>query len=318
MMIMNIKELWRAKREDRFTLKHHLYVWFISTRAFALPWVMLYTLSGALLAGLRDVTSAVVSMIIVALVLLGAHFRNNYRDVELGVDRYVDSIEEAERAISIIKPYTAAAWLVPLRITSVRFQKVNEVVMYLLSLIIFILFMRKTLFTTIFYLTGLLMALTYTDFWKRKGLGEASAFLGHGFSTTVFGFLSQSDDILTAMLIGIAPGLISGFAYSIDQYLDIKTDFIKKVRSLAEAWFKSRLPLGLYVIAIYFAYIHLVTLMILFGVYPRGMLLTYLAIPLIFFVASEVEYDRERGVRDGVFTLVFLIPLLNCLGVLIK
>jgi 1,4-dihydroxy-2-naphthoate octaprenyltransferase len=311
-----IRELYEARRAGRFTLRHHLEAWVISTRFFALPWPMLYCLFGASLAGIRDWGSVVAASVVVCLVLLAGHFRNNYRDVELGVDRYVETLEEAERTVSTLKPYTAAAWLVPLRITSVGFQRVNEYLFLGLSLATYALTLGSRLHTLPVYLLGVFFAETYTDVWKRRGLGEVAAFMGHGYLSTLFGYLSQAADP-RALLVGLVPGLASGLAYSVDQYVDIRTDFVRRVRSLAEAWFNSRLPLSLYVLVVYTFFLGVLHVFVTAGVYPRGVLLVFATLPLVLANAPRLEYSRERALRDLVLTMVVLVPLLMLVGALL-
>jgi 1,4-dihydroxy-2-naphthoate octaprenyltransferase len=315
---VGVLELYEARRSDRFTLRHHLETWVISTRFFALPWAMLYCLFGAALADLGDWHAALAASAVVGLVLLAAHFRNNYRDVELGVDRYVDSLEEARRLISTIKPYTAAAWLVPLRITSVGFQKANEYASLALATLLYALYLfPRAPLTLPVFLLGVFFAESYTDFWKRRGLGEVAAFMGHGYLSTVFGYLSQAADP-GALLVGVVPGLISGLAYSVDQYVDIKSDFVYKVRNLAELWFKSELPLSLYVLFVYAFFVAVTHIFVTAGVYPRGVLIVLATLPLVLVNAPRLEYNRERALRDTVVTIVILVPLLMFLGCLIS
>ena len=317
---MSIYELWRARQEGRFGLRHWLLAWVISARAFALPWVVGFTLFGALLAGIRDPVAALGACLTTVFALLASHFRNNYRDVELGIDKFVDDPEEARRIISSLKPYTAAAWLVPLRITSIRFQKANELLFLGLSLTTYIVLvgpLTKPL-TLPFFALGLFVALGYTDIFKPRRLGEAACFLGHGFSTTTFGYLTQSSDVLSAVLAGVVPGMISGLVYSIDQYLDIRTDFVQRVRAIYEAWFNSRLPLGLYVLAIVMLYYHMLTAWVAIGIYPRGVLMTYVLLPFYLFEVAEIEYSRDAALRKVVALTVILIPWLMALGTLLK
>jgi 1,4-dihydroxy-2-naphthoate octaprenyltransferase len=278
---------------------------------------MLYCLFGAVLAGVRDWWTAMAAAAATALVLVAGHFRNNYRDVELGIDRYVESPEEAERLISTIKPYTAAAWLVPLRITPVGFQKVNEAVFLLLSVVLYALYVLPRSWLTLpVFLLGVLFAETYTDFWKRRRLGEVAAFMAHGYLSTLFGYLAQSADP-RALLVGLAPGLISGLAYSVDQYVDLRSDFAVRVRSLAEAWFKSELPLSLYVLVAYMFFTAVVHVLVTAGVYPRGVLLVLASLPLVLYYAPMLDYERERAMRAAALTYVWLVPALMLLGALL-
>jgi 1,4-dihydroxy-2-naphthoate octaprenyltransferase len=315
---LGVLDLYEARRRGRFTLKHWVEAWIISTRFFALPWAMLYCLFGATLAGVRDWQVAAAASLVTGLVLLAAHFRNNYRDVELGVDRYVDSVEEARKTISIIKPYTAAAWLVPLRITSVRFQKANEYASLAVATALYALYVlpRAPLTLPVFIL-GVFFAESYTDLWKRRGLGEIAVFMGHGYLSTLFGYLSQAADP-RALLVGLAPGLVSGLAYTVDQYVDLKSDFVVRVRNLAEAWFKSELPLSLYVLLVYAFFIAATHILVTAGVYPRGVLIVLAALPLVLVNAPRLEYNRDRALRDLVLTIVVAVPLLMFLGALLS
>jgi 1,4-dihydroxy-2-naphthoate octaprenyltransferase len=316
---MGIYELYRARKENRFTLKHYVEAWIISARLFALPWPMLYCLFGAALAGFRDPQTALLASVVTGLVLLVAHFRNNYRDVELGIDRYVDSPEEAQKIISTIKPYTAAAWLVPLGITSVGFQKANEFASLALAVTLYTLFVfPKQLLTLSVFILGIFFAESYTDVWKRKGFGEIAAFMGHGYLSTLFGYLSQGVADLRALLVGIVPGLISGLAYSVDQYIDIKSDFVYRVRSIAEAWFNAELPLSLYVLIAYAFFIASTHIFVTAGIYPRGVLIVLATLPMVLINAPRLEYNREKALRDLVVTMVILIPLLMFLGALLN
>jgi len=314
---VSIHELWEARREGKFGFAHYVKAWVISARLFALPWCGLYACFGALLAGVSDPVAMLGSVLTVVFVLLASHFRNNYRDVELGIDRYVDSPEEAEEIISTLKPYTAAAWLVPLRITSTRFQKINEFLFLTLSLITYVVLVDPLSrpLTIPFYVLGVLAGELYTDVIKIKRLGEAAAFLCHGFSTVAFGYLSQSPDILAAVLAGIPTGLISALAYSVDQFVDIKTDFVERVRSIYEAWFNSRMPLGLYVIIIVMLYLNVLIAWVAAGIYPPGTLLAMVVIPPVLFRAPALEWDRDRALRDLAVLITWLLPALMCAGV---
>jgi len=314
---MSVTDLWRARVEGKFGIKHYISAWIISARVFAVPWVFLYTLFGALLAGIKLWTAALGAAATASLVLLASHFINNFRDVERGVDRIVDDLREASKICSRLKPYTAAAWIVPLGITSIRFQKVSAFVLIALSALVFTLTVPVNFYTILFYLIGASIAITYTDFWKPARLGEVAAFLGHGFSTTTFGFLSQSCDVITAMISGVVPGLISGLAYSVDQYVDVKTDFVRRVRAVYEAWFNSKLPLGLYALVIIAFFYHVLTAWVVAGIYPRGVLVTYALIPLILITAPKLEYNRDRALAEMVVIVTFLLPGLMCMGVLL-
>ena len=311
---MSIHELWEARREGKFGFAHYVKAWVISARLFAVPWVLLYTLFGAVLAGVTDVKAAIGACVTTSLVLLTSHFMNNYRDVVRGVDPIVTDPAEAERIASRAKSYTAAAWVVPLQITSITFQKANAIGLLIASMITYALLVPINWYTLAFYFLGVIMALTYTDFWKPMRLGEVAAFLGHGFSTVTFGYLSQSPDILAAVLAGIPAGLISALAYSVDQFVDIKTDFVERVRSIYEAWFNSRMPLGLYVIVAVMLYLNVLIAWVAAGIYPPGTLLAMAVIPPVLFRAPALEWDRDRALRDLALLVTWLLPALMCAG----
>jgi 1,4-dihydroxy-2-naphthoate octaprenyltransferase len=317
---LGLLDLYRARSEGRFTLKHWVEAWIISTRFFALPWAMLNCLFGAALAGLSDWQTALAASAVVGLVLLAAHFRNNYRDVELGVDRYVDSVEEARRTISTIKPYTAAAWLVPLRITSVRFQKVNEYASLALATLLYALYVFPRVPLTLpVFLLGVFLAESYADFWKRAGLGDVAIFMGHGYSSTLFGYLSQGVAGPAALLVGLVPGLASGLMYPIDQYLDISTGSGQRSGSrIAVALLRSGIPLSAYVVLAYSAFAAAVYALVEIGAYPRGVLVVLATLPLVVASAVRLKRNPEKAIRDMVATLVFLVPLLMFTGVLFR
>ena len=315
---MNVYELWRARREGRFGLKHYFWAWVIGSRFFAIPWASMYALFGALVAGFKDPLRGVLSAVVVALVLLAAHYRNNYRDVELGVDKIVEDPNEASKIISVIKPYTAAAWLVPLKITGITMHKVSEYAFLALATAIYLIYFAfdpNLLIRTLpAYALGVLLAETYTDFWKPRRLGEVSAFLGHGFASVVFGYLSQSPNVINALIAGLPAGFISGTAYSVDQYLDVKTDFVRRVRAIYESWFNSRMPLALYVLTITAFYYMVLITYVAINAYPKEVLLTLTLIPYILHRAPALEWEREKAVRDLVVVIVNVLPLLMCLG----
>ena len=314
---MDVRELWEARRRGRFTLKHWAWAWLISARPIAVPWVALYTLFGCLLAGIADPVACAGAVLTVVFTLLASHFFNNYLDVVLGVDRFVDDPAEAGRVVSSLKPYTGAAWLVPLRITPVWFQRANAYAMLALSAITYVLLVPVNVYTLSFYILGVSAAVLYTPFFKPKRLGEVAAFLGHGFSTVTFGYLSQSHDVVSAILAGIPAGLISALAYSVDQFLDIRTDFVRRVRSIYESWFNSRMPLGLYVIIAVVVFFNVLVAWVAAGIYPAGTLLAMAIMPLIMYRAPALEWDREKALRDIALIVVWLLPMLMCIGVLL-
>lgn len=320
--VMDLYELWRARAENRFTVKHYIYAWIISARLFAVPWITLFTLFGVLLAGVVNIERAIASILVTVFLTIAAHFNNNYKDVELGVDRFVESPEEARSVISTIKPYTAAAWIVPLKITSIRFQKANEYLFIALAVAVYLLFfsgdMTILLLSMPILALGVALARTYTSFFKRNRLGELALFLGHGFGTVAFGFISQKPDILMAFLSGVPTGLISGLVYGIDQFVDIRSDFIRRVRSIYESWFNSRMPLGLYLLITMAFWYNVIVTWVVAGIYPRGVLIVLATLPIVLFIAPQLEYDRYKALGRAVLLATFLIPLLMCLGVLIR
>jgi len=310
---MSVMELY--EKRGSYTARDWLELWVISARVFALPWVVLFTLFGGLLVGVSNWVTMGIGMLIVALVTMSGHFINNFRDVELGIDKFVDSPERAKKTISTLKPYTAASWLVPLRITSIRFQKLNAIALALIAFILQCLFMPLRTWPA--FIIGSTVALTYTDFFKRKHLGEVAAFLGHGFSTVLYGVLSQSTSFLYGSVAAVPPALLSSLAYSVDQFIDIKTDFVYRVRSIYESWFNSKMPISLYVIIALWAFIMVVIAWVAAEIYPKNILLIMAIIPLILYYAPMLDWDRENGLQKVAMIATFLIPGLFCLGAIL-
>jgi len=112
-------------------------------------------------------------------------------------------------------------------------------------------------------------------------------------------------------------GLVSALAYSVDQFVDVKTDFVERVRSIYESWFNSRMSLSLYVFVAVMFYLNVLIAWVAAGIYPRGVLLALAIIPIVLYRAPALEWNRQHALRDLSLTIVWLLPGLMCLGALI-
>jgi 1,4-dihydroxy-2-naphthoate octaprenyltransferase len=310
-----LRELYERSRSGRLTLPDRLYLALVSARPFAWPWAALLVLFGAALAGIRHPYAAAGAVLAAIAGVTAGHYRNNYRDLELGVDRPMSSIDDVPT--SAAKPYTAAAILVPLGITSARFQRALEYSSLALSLLAALLFLPLNPLTVSFYALGVAVAELYTDVFKRRGLGELAIFLGYGVATVGLGCASQGCPWQLAALAGIPPGALSALSYGLDQFVDIRDNFVRRVRAVYESWFNSRMPVGLYIILAVVVFYNLLIAYVAAGLYPRGTLLSLAALPIVLFYAPMLDYDMERALGVVVPVAVWLLPLTLFLGALL-
>jgi len=148
--------------------------WIVAGRIFAAPWILANTFLGVKLAGF-DPSAWMLSFAVVFSILLASHYMNAWRD-------YIRGFDELEGG-SKAKPYTAASQLIPRREFTVKEAKAATVACLLIGILLFIAFAPKRFDTIALLLLGIFVAVTYTDFFKPKGLGEVALFLGHGFGT---------------------------------------------------------------------------------------------------------------------------------------
>ena len=102
-----------------------------------------------------------------------------------------------------------------------------------------------------------------------------------------------------------------------DRFVDIRTDFVERVRNIYESWFNSKMPLGLYVLVAVMLFLNVLVAWVAAGIYPPGTLLAMAIIPLAMYKAPALEWDRERAIRDLALTITFLLPSLMCVGAIL-
>ena len=280
-----------------------LRAWIIAGRFFALPWIAVNTFLGVKLAGF-DINAWLLSFAIVFSILLSAHYMNAWRDWARGVD----SIEEGSKA----KPYTAASQLIPRGEFTVKEAKAATVGWLLVGIGLFILFAPKRIDTIALLLLGIFVAVTYSDFWKVKGLGEIALFLGHGFGACTFAYSMVKPITLEALVAGAILGMWAGVIYTIDQWQDVETDFAKRVKNYAYMIAKANMRISTFY---YFAVSAIITMhfgFVLMGFLPISTLKTILLLPLFHFTGVLLDYHFEKGVLIALLGM-WLYPILMIL-----
>lgn len=301
----------RARR-GRLTFSDWFKAWIISMRLFAAVWIALAYIAG--LAWYRwrtglpvDARLAAAGLMAVEGILLLAHFWNNFRDYERGVDRGL-SPEEVSRA----KPYTAAALLVPLGITPVWFQRLWAAFFAVWAGVFTGVAAARLdwgwqLWPLLAW--GYIGAITYTELAKPRGLGELWVFLKVE-TTFLAAWMFQRPFSPEPLLAAVPLAFAGAFFYSIDQYQDAATDFTKKIRNFAILLWRSGLPLGVYILFGYTFYVVLAHAAVTLALAPPAYLAYALAVwPVMLYAATLYHVDRERALKLSVFTFIYLVPL---------
>jgi 1,4-dihydroxy-2-naphthoate octaprenyltransferase len=267
--------------------------WIAAARLFAVPWVFANCFLGTSLAGF-DLWSYLVASAIVSTLLISSHYANAWRDFVLGFDRVNGSVA---------KPYTAASQLIPSGFFTVREAKMATVGWYLAGLGLFVLFAPLRLDTVAIFAMGSFFIATYSDFWKRYGLGEIPLFMCHGFGSVVFAYSIIKPVDIQAIAAGVLMGLFAGLVYSIDQWQDVGTDFTKRVKDLAYIIAKANLKVSFIA---HFAITMVVTFHMFFvimNILPLETLKAILLLPMFYIAAVFLDYQFDKGV------LMFLIAM---------
>jgi len=276
--------------------------WFIASRPFAIPWILVNTFLGASLAGF-DLGKWLLASAIVSLILLAAHYINNWRDFVRGFDR----LENGSSA----KPYTAASQLLPRGELTVNDMKGATIIALCASLVL-MGFVPRRLDVWLLYILGVLVALTYTDFFKPKGFGEVALFLGHGFGASTFAYSLIRPVTAEALVAGTLLGLLAGMAYTVDQWQDVETDFARRVKNYAYMIARANMRLSTF---FYFAVTAVVTIhlaFVLMGVLRASTLKALLLMPLFHFAGVLLDYQFEKGVWASLIA-IWLYPILMAL-----
>jgi len=280
--------------------------WLIAARLFVTPWIAVNALLGTSLAGF-NLQAWFLAFAITTLVLVSAHFINAWRDFVKGLDR----VEEG----SVAKPYTAGSQVLPRGWLSLRTVKASAIALLALSACLMV-FAPRRLDAWLLYALGVAMALTYTDFFKPRGLGEVALFLGHGFGTTTFAYSLVRPIDPTGISAGILLGMWAGIVYTIDQYTDVQTDFMKKVRNLAYMVFKANVRISQLWYFLLTATLTMQMGFVILGWLPKETLLSIFCLPLGHVAGILIDYNFERGTLLCLVNMWFF-ALLMSLGILL-
>jgi len=286
-------------------MKGKIKAWITATRPFAAPWMVFNTLFGVTLAGF-DSGKWLLAFLTVTSVLIGGHFLNSWRDFVKGIDKVVEG--------SIPKPYTMGSQVLPLGLLSLDTIRNSAILWFLVSLSFVVLApVRADIW--ILYGIGVIMALTYTDFWKVKGLGEVALFVGHGFATVGFSYALVKPLDITGVAGGLMIGVLIGLVYTIDQWQDVDTDFGRKVKNLAGIIFRTDMKISQYWFFAATGSIVFQFGLVLFGwlpIYTLGTVFLLMFAPII---GVFLDYDFDKGILMAVLYL-WLVPAFAAFGLL--
>ncbi|MFQ6075880.1 MAG: hypothetical protein ACE5Z5_07080 [Candidatus Bathyarchaeia archaeon] len=267
--------------------------WLIAGRFFSGPWMLVNTLFGACLAGF-DVGKWLLSFAIILSILTAAHYLNAWRDFVRGLDK----VDEGSAA----KPYTAGSQVLPRGWLQLRTIKISAAGFLVLSTLL-LPFVPRRIDVYALYGLSVSMALTYTDLFKPRGLGEVALFLGHGFGATSFAYSLIKPVDLTGLAGGILLGLWAGILYTIDQWQDVTTDFAEKLKNLAYMVFKANMRISQVWYFLVTASLVMQVGMILMGWFPSETLATVFILPLAYVTGVLLDYQFDRGVILALITM---------------
>jgi len=280
--------------------------WIIACRPFAWPWLLVNTLLGVSLGGFEP-AKWLLAFAVTTLVLTAGHFFNSWIDYVRGFDQ----VEGGSKA----KVYTAGSQVLPRGWLSLRTVKISTFTLLVFAFIL-LTFAPVRVDVYALFALGVFCAFAYSLWLKRMGLGEISLFLGHGFATTGFAYSLVKPFDLTAFAAGVLLGFWAGVVYTIDSYIDIETDFAKRVKNLAYLMFKANFRISM---LWYFLCTGSFTLQfgfILLGVLPAKTLLTLFVLPIAHVTSILLEYQFEKGIMLGLLCM-WLYALLAALGTLL-
>lgn len=280
-----------------------LKAWITAGRFFVLPWMCFNTLLPIYLAGFSFFTW-LLAFVITSSVLIAGHFINNWRDFARGIDK----VEEGSAA----KPYTGACEILPKGLLSVRTMIYSGFGFLAFAwFLLFITFPKPEVM--LLFWVGVALSLTYTDFFKPNGWGEAALFLGHGFSVTTFAYVLVKPLALEAVAVAVLLGLWAALALTMDQYPDAK---IHGARGLVNLVFKADLKPSQYV---WFAVSGVYTIQVGFtvmGLLPSAMLLTVLLLPFIHLTTLVLDTNFPKGMVMLLLSM-FFYPLFATVGLIL-
>ena len=280
---------------------------FWAARPFAIPWVFVNTLLGATLAGI-DWLKWFVAFVIVGMVLVASHYINSWRDFVRGFDK----LDEGSTA----KSYTSASQILPRGLLDTSDVTRGALVLLALAIALMVVYAPKRIDVWGLFALGIFLAVTYTDFWKTRGLGELALFLGHGWGTTTFTYSLIKPIDVEGIMVGVLLGILAALVYTLDQYPDVETDFGKKAKDLAYLMFKAEVKPSSYLWFSASAVAFLTVVFVLLGWLPREILVGLLCMPIFHIAGLVIDYDYEKGTLIGLVA-VWLYPLLASIAMLL-
>jgi len=279
---------------------------FLSLRPFVLPFSLLFTLYGTLVAGFQ-LKEWLLSFGIVSSVWFSTHTLNNARDFVRGLD----SVENGSKP----KAYTSASQLLPKGILTVKDMMLTTAFLIIFSCALLALSpLRIDVITA--YILGLLLATTYTDVGKPKALHELYFALG-GASQVIFSYAMVRPITPSAIATSLLPTTYFALVASIDRWKDVETDFKHRIRGLTAYFFKAQITLKDYIVGGISLAVSLHLTIVLLQCLPSQTLIALLALPLLY--ATSVLIDRNIDKGSALYLLsAFTYVSLMCVGLVLS
>lgn len=292
-------------------MKKRLTAWFTLVRPFAVPWVVSNFLLGAVYGGLsHDIIPLLLAILGMTLILFASHAFNAYWDF------VVTKLDRSEKG-SKKKAYTAASLVLPSGRAEPMGVLVGSLILWFTGSLTYIYLAWDRPLILIPLGLGLFSGIGYSVFFKTKGFGEISLFLGHGISTTTAGYIATTGSLkIETLLVSVIMGLWAALAYGVDQWKDIESDLIRRVRTVAARLDGYNMRLSNYLQLYYFMILLYHMALIIGGILPPGTLISMLTFAPIFATIVVIDRDHDKG-SLLVLTSMILYPLLMTLGLLI-
>ena len=119
-----------------------------------------------------------------------------------------------------------------------------------------------------------------------------------------------------AVLVGSLMGFWASMAYGVDQWRDIETDLVRRVRTFAARLYGYHMSLSSYIQLCYFMILMYHMSLVMGGVLPPGTLLSMMTFAPIFATIVVIDRDLDRGVLLALAAMISY-PLLMVLGLLL-
>ena len=260
--------------------------WISAGRFVFFPWILLNSLFGAVLGSFYLLDWFLSFLVSFSMLTMG-HYINDWRDFVNGIDKKKEG--------SLNKPYTDAPQILPRGLLSLRTVKISALLFGLIGIIILLVSFEFRIDSFLFFVIGTLTALTYTDIAKPLGIGEVYLFLGHGFSTVCFTYSILNGIDLVAILGGSLLGFWAATAYTIDQWKDIKADYNNGISTFAHKLSKNGVEVSQWWGFVVIGSLLIQSVLILTKVLPIITCITFLTIPLAWFIKNKLTEDFDEG-----------------------